>query len=81
MCAAKDASLAPVIGESHFVASLLGINDPLVVQIKQVGVAVSVIRFAPPVRFAMINQLSSVLCHKLVLAYILLRKSPAAALV
>ena len=81
MCAAEDASLAPVIGKSHFIASLLGINDPLIVQIKQVGVAVSVIRFASPICLAMINQLSSVLCHKLVLAYILLQKSLSAALV
>ena len=63
---------APVVGEPHLVAPLLSINHPLIVQIKQVGVAVSIISLPSPVSLAVVNQLTCVFCHKLILSNILL---------
>ena len=58
--------LKPVIGKAHLVASVLGINDPLVVQVKQVGVAVPVICLSTPVCLPVVDQLPCVLSHKLI---------------
>ena len=64
---------APVVGEAHLVAPLLSINHPLIIQIKQIGVAVPVVRLSSPVSFTMVNQLACVFCHKLVFPDVLLQ--------
>ena len=57
---------SPVVGKAHLVAPVLGINDPIIIQVKEVGVAVPVICLAPPVRLLVVDQLPRVLCHKLI---------------
>ena len=56
----------PVVGKAHLVASVLGINHPIIIQVKQVRVAVPVVCLSTPVCLPVINQLPCVLSHKLI---------------
>ena len=62
-----------MVGKAHLVSSVLGINDPVIIEVKQVGVAVPVVRLAAPICLLVVDQLPCVLCHKLILLDVLLQ--------
>lgn len=64
---------SPVVGKAHLVSSVLGVNDPVIIQVKQVCVAVPVISLTTPVCLFVVDQLPCVLCHKLVSLDVLLQ--------
>ena len=57
---------SPVVGKAHLVPPVLGINDPIIIQVKEVRVAVPVICLAPPVSLLVVDQLPGVFGHKLI---------------
>lgn len=61
-----------MVGKAHLVASVLSINHPVTVEVKQVGVAVPIIRLPSPVCLLVADQLPCVLCHKVIPPDILL---------
>ena len=63
-----------VVSEAQLVALLPSIDDPLLVQVEQVGVVVAIIDLATAVSLSLIDELPSVLAQQLPLLGILLRK-------
>ena len=63
----------PVVGKAQLVAAAAGVNDPVLIEVEQVGVVVPVICLAPPVGLLLIHQLPSILAQQITLVSLLLQ--------
>ena len=71
----RRALCSPVVGEAQLVAASPGINDPVLIEVEQIGVVVPVVRLAPPVCLLLVHQLPCVLAQQIALVGLLLRTS------
>ena len=64
-----------MIGKAQLVATAPGINDPVLIEVEQVGVVVPVVCLAPPVSLCLVYQLPCVLAQQIALVRLFLHKS------
>ena len=68
----ERACAGPVVGEAQLVAAAARIDDPVLVEVEEVGVVVAVVRLPPPVGLLLIHQLPGVLAQQVALVRLLL---------
>lgn len=64
-----------MIGKAQLVATAPSINDPVLIEVEQVGVVVPVVCLAPPVSLCLVHQLPCVLAQQIALVRLFLHKT------
>lgn len=67
-----------MVGKAQLVAAAPGIDDPVFIEIEEVGIVVPIVCLAPPVSLLLIHQLPCVFAQQIALVGLLLctRSSP-----